>query len=430
VISTVLVSLLIFGSTVNGAVAASNESVAPTPVKSESHQVKKYLSVSTTADQIMISPGTQYISNSYKLLDENGFKLYEGSDPQIVRKGLEPDRFYTYYLQTGYNQVLDGGVVSITAKTKPLMGEDKGITSVVQTNKEITLTWVSPEDQTEFEIFRDGKLIGKTKEHSFKDSKIEANHEYEYSVQFETVEQAKDEQGADIAVKIEHKYNIGVKSDVKLPSPIYTFDPANADYVHLRFMTFIGYPEVDDPNDLNPFDCAYKFDGDGRGFSYSAGDNHSTNANYRTLQTVDLNFPNKTYSYYENVGTTERYCWSGSTKVNVTTGRASMDNMYVSNFVWGSSSVSFTMTDTAGNPLATVAPTIDAVLKFTVYQGTGQVTGTTTLNIQHDGFPWYEVYRKDGALSYKTIYTHDAQAAGQTALSLAAPMEFESTVTK
>lgn len=104
-----------------------------------------------------------------------------------------------------------------------------------------------------------------------------------------------------------------------------------------------------------------------------------------------------------------------------------MNSMYIDNVAFsGSDSVSFKILLTAGNPLVTGAPAIDADLYMEVYRGAGVTTGSTYYSIAHDGFPSYELFRKDGALSYSTIYTFSSDLAGTSPYALFPPMEYGS----
>jgi hypothetical protein len=81
------------------------------------------------------------------------------------------------------------------------------------------------------------------------------------------------------------------------------------------------------------------------------------------------------------------------------------------------------------NPLVAGSPSIDADIDITVYKGNGTTTGTSYYSIDHDGFPDYEIYRKDGTLTHNDIYKWDAAAHNDGITSLGWPMEHSSSGT-
>ena len=341
--------------------------------------------------------------DTYVVSNDQGEILYEGKKNHFNLKSIGKNEVQSIFL-SGYSKGLFGEKVKMH-KTNVVTysdSENPGFKNVIVNADNVKLEWDQGVGNPEYSIYKDETLVTKTTVPEFTDNNISTLKEIVYKVVYDT--NIPDEEGK------QYSYIITVQpSIINNDNTITPMAIDGGDNTKFRFMTFIQESKAS----LSILGSQFSFDtynGDGRGFGYSYGDNRTTTPKYKTLQEVDITFSSKSANYYENVGTTYRY--KNQTTELVCTKRASMSNSSFANYMWNTTSVAFNVYLSAANPCESMAPPFDAVGTVTLYKSSGTVTGTTNLYMEHDGFPAYEVYRKTGTLSPRTIYNYNPNTSG------------------
>jgi hypothetical protein len=388
------------------------------------------VNVESTESEITIDWNDIKSTVFYEITDGYGNVTYNGKRSQFTDKNLPVDSYKSYYL-TGYNakKELVTERVAISAKTKRVEGDQRSFNYMITTEQYFELQWEPIKNKKEsYKIYRDDVLLVETNDTTFKDTNIVQGNKYSYSVETIVLDTEVNEQGESVTFDktISYKTNVDT-SKVNNDNTFSISSSTDANTPTILFKTFIRASSVYDPQnywwgDDCGNDSAY-FGGDGRGFSY-------TSNSYRTKQQVNLNFSNNTYSYSESAGETHGWCKrdDGST-YNHQYATADMAESSVQSVMGNGTSMSMNIILSENNPLVAGSPSIDADIDITVYKGNGTTTGTSYYSIDHDGFPDYEIYRKDGTLTHNDIYKWDAAAHNDGITSLGWPMEHSSSGT-
>lgn len=357
----------------------------------------------------------------YVITDDQGKVLYEGEKNQFNLESIGKNEVQSIFLD-GYKKGFLGKKEVMYKTNVVTYSESKnpGFKNVIVNADNVKLEWDEGIESPEYSIYKDEILVSKTKSPEFIDNNITSLDEIVYKVVYDT-NISNDESK-------QYSYIITVQPSLINKENIYSPQAVDGgDNTKFRFMTFIIPAKVS----LTALGQQFGFDtynGNGRSFGYTYGDDRSATGKYKTLQEVDITFSAKSAKYYENVGTT--YRWKNQTSELVCTDRATMANSSFGNYIWNTSSVAFNVYLSSPNPCEKASPPIDAVGTVTLYKSTGTVTGTTNLYMEHDGFPAYEIYRKTGALAPKTIYNYNPSTNGGSLIDLFPGLDKAVNVTK
>jgi len=383
------------------------------------------VSVTSTESQINVTwnDAKQQVEY-YQIVDDFGKELYRGKSPNFTISDINSDSYISIYLVGFSDNIQVTEKVAITAKTKRNDGgEERSFSSIITKKDSVMLNWDKVENLIgAYKVQRNGEFILQTGTPSFQDHNLVPGTLYSYSIDITVASLDKDIEGNTVDKKFTYQTTVNTAnaSNNLVVTPLSLTDSY---YPTILFETFIPAAEVYDPQNniwfLDPCDSTTisMFNGNNRSFQYNS-------SSYKTRQEVSIDFYNKEYSYNHNAGQTHGWCKkkSDGTKVPGSDryGTDAMTYSYITNVSFnGDVSVSLKLYLSSYNPLVWSAPAIDADLALTVYRGGGTTTGITYYSILHDGFPNYELYRKDGSLPYKTLYTYSS--AGKTPYDLFPP---------
>lgn len=387
--------------------------------------------IETTTSAITIKWGDIKSNVFYELSDDYGNSIYKGKKNYFTDESLPADSYKAYYL-TGYDSKdnLITERVAISAKTKRIEGDQRSFNYMITTKDYIILQWDPVKNIKEnYKIFRDGVLMIETKDTTFKDTSVIHGNKHSYLVGTIILNTQVNETGESVTYDKSISYQTNIDTTrINNDSSFNIMSLADANTPTIVFKTFIRAAEVADPTDIWGLGAACGADtryflGNNRGFSYSSN-------SYKTKQQINLNFSSNSYSYSEGADTTTSYCKNSSgTSYNFKYAQADMNDSFVQNVTGNGSTMSMNIIVDENNPLVSGSPAINADIDLSVYKGNGVSTGSTYYSLDHDGFPDYEIYRKDGALSNNTIFTWDAAAHNDGILSLGWPMEHSASGT-
>ncbi|MBJ6360746.1 DUF3238 domain-containing protein [Paenibacillus sp. GCM10012307] len=187
-----------------------------------------------------------------------------------------------------------------------------------------------------------------------------------------------------------------------------------ANIVTLRFAAFIPQAWIEY---MRTTAVIIQYNGNNREFTYYTENQPELS---KIVQHIVCDFGNKEIKYFKSTGsTTERTLDIKTGEVLRTAyGHASTEGLTMSNASITSTSATFKLRASVGNPLNTDAPAID--WDYTVTVGSD---GKVTVNGNHDGYPAHEIYKRINSGTPVAIYKHDPRETGDTILSLFPPME-------
>lgn len=271
------------------------------------------------------------------------------------------------------------------------------VDSVVLKNQ-IRLSWSHPipDDNQQYEVYRNEEKIGEATQQYFVDTNIKPNQEYNYEIiGKKKIDRETQKKNQEQMAQVEKKYKIKLKPEDKeamnyrtytvgttvnsLSTDIETKTQATEyrpGYI-VRYMTFIPTAYADNP--LAGTGVA-KFGGDNRGFSWSSN-------KYRTRSDIYAIFYDSGHtSFYDapDVGRTTYYDSKGFLGGS---DWASVDGIYPHNITKTSSYVSYSMEHSVGNPFDPGYPNIDYEYNATIYK-----SGSLSIDGNHDQAPNHEIY--------------------------------------
>ncbi|MCG7408570.1 DUF3238 domain-containing protein [Paenibacillus sp. ACRRX] len=160
------------------------------------------------------------------------------------------------------------------------------------------------------------------------------------------------------------------------------------------------------------------YNGNNREFTYYTENQPSLS---KMVQHIVVDFKNKVITPYKSVGpTTEKTVSKKGEATRYAHKQAGDEGLTFSQKSISSSSASFSIRASTGNPLFTDAPNIDWKYDVTV-----KSDGTVTVVGEHDGYPAHEIYKRVDNGTPVKIYTHDPRKTGDTPLSLGGDMEYK-----
>ncbi|HSP21664.1 MAG TPA: DUF3238 domain-containing protein [Planococcus sp. (in: firmicutes)] len=352
-------------------------------------------------------------------VQRNAETIYTGTGNSFQDTGLEPGELYTYTLErldaSGNTQERVKMRTSTENRAEDCNNllERAAVTAIVS-NSKTALAWSAIEGLQEFDIYRDGRLIGTAEQSQFSDygASKDIGHTYQVSAK-RPLEQSESafSKGKSLAASIFGLLNIkSSKEEAAMEKFRLTFELASADYLlsgspttdvedqnlkwDFRYSTFL-------PDDylLNPNLLSFNryFSGDDRGFDADASD-YRTQVNFN----IDLKDSEAALNFTKDIGISIAYDWRKKfRKADV----ASADDVYLEKVEEGDRNVTVQLHHSVGNPL-TPSPTIDYDVAARFYRDSHyDIAG------MHDQAPNHEVYlRKGGENGWKEI--HQAESKG------------------
>jgi hypothetical protein len=347
------------------------------------------------------------IGDSYKIQDDNNDssesrELYSGPDTTVTIQNLLPDTPYKYILKAyKNNEVIKEEYIS--TKTKKLVPKtNRSITSIapnldctsVLSLEGITLQWSSIPDVSEYQIFRNGVLIGSTQTNVYIDHTFESNKIISYEIKFDLLMNSSEQNEFDQYLSTNNiqlspeDYNNSLHkgySIIKIvdTNKLNTTKQTRASIVSYGFTyyTFIKPKHVSDP--------WYNFVNWGQGIKYFSGDDRNFGFGQSTYRTKMW-----TYSSFISGSSTIQFDKARNSTTGldsnynpVLTKYADMTNLYALSI---SKSSTKTITDyfhKVGNPFAVPGAEIDYTMRITTYSN-----GLFNINGVHDRAPHHELY--------------------------------------
>lgn len=352
-------------------------------------------------------------------VQRNAETIYTGTENSFQDTGLEPGELYTYTIErldaSGNAQERIKMRTSTENRSEDCNNllERAAVTAIVS-NSKTALAWSAIEGLQEFDIYRDGQLIGTAEQTQFTDygASKDAGHTYQVSAK-RSLEQSESafSKGKSLAAKVFGLLNIkSSKEEAAMEKFGLTFELASADYLlsgspttdvedqnlkwDFRYSTFLPDDYLLNPNLLS-FDRY--FSGDDRRFDADASD-YRTQVNFN----IDLKDSEAALDFTKDIGISIAYDWRKKfRKADV----ASADDVYLEKAEEDDRNVTVQLHHSVGNPL-TPSPTIDYDVAARFYRdGHFDIAGV------HDQAPNHEVYlRKGGENGWKAI--HQAESKG------------------
>ncbi|MCP3742377.1 DUF3238 domain-containing protein [Rossellomorea sp. BNER] len=388
------------------------------------------------------------IGEKYKIY-RDGELISEVEESNFQDNQLKENYMYTYKIGVfNGDELID--ILKYKVKTKDknkniyLRNEDSNtynteteVTSLV-TKNHVFIDWGQLEDNDgTYYIYKNGKIIEKTKKTFYKDKEIESGKTYNYQIIAE--KSVTEEKKKEIIEKsIENGYTLfdipesaflerkTINKIVKTPESISkkellkknelstdNFKSLAADTLDsfiIRYTTFIPFYKVDNPNILEEW-----FEpGVGTG-SYVTGDGYSDgslrgfnyfNSSFRTRIDVYAEWYNSSpsYSAYKDIKPTHLYRKDGSLADKQT---ASTDGITFSGLGKLSDRISWKVHHDVGLGTSTTAPNINYEYMATMYKN-----GNISASGEHDRAPNHEVYlaRAYSGLPAVTLHTYSVSS--------------------
>jgi len=346
----------------------------------------------------------------------NGKMIWEGKDKSYSIKGLEPDNKYTFEVIAldGEKQVIDFVRVkadtlpdqeaiskqqSDVKKTKPENKMKSTEISAVIGQEQVILKWDKlPDDDNTYELYRNGKFLGKVKGQKYTDTDVKPNQQYTYRVvgykeipkkqQEEIIQAAKeknirfsDQEKMELSkepfilVQLIETLGADYKKEIQ-ESNVSIQDCTYTPGYLIRYNTFIPMKKAANP--WSTVSSIEWFGGDNRGFD-------AWSDKYRTRTEARVRWLcNGTILYtWKKIGWTTGYDAKGNI---IKMARAPSKGIKMYNQSITSNKVSFSLDHEVGNPLV-ASPDISYSYDATIYySGSFSITGW------HDRAPSHEIY--------------------------------------
>lgn len=345
--------------------------------------------------------------------------IYEGSGTSFKDQGLEAGELYTYTLE----HLDEIGIVKERIKMRTSTenhSKDRinllqqiAVTMIASDSK-IALAWGAIEGLEEFEIYRDGELIGKTHQTQYTDYDFSKDQEHMYWIRSKRpLERSETKLSGEKSLAAHVFGFLNLKSSQEqaameefwitqkiAPVQRLLADAPKIDVEDLnrkwdfRYTTFLADDYLANPNllSLNRY-----FSGDNRDFDADSSD-YRTQVNF----TVELKKENSTLDFQKDVGISIAYDWRKKfRKADV----ASSDGISLEKVEEDARNVTVQLTHSVGNPL-TPSPNIDYDVAATFYRdGHYDIVGV------HDQAPNHEVYLKHDRM-HGWLQIHQAESKG------------------
>lgn len=345
--------------------------------------------------------------------------IYTGTGNSFQDTGLEPGELYTYTIERLDASGKEKERLKMRTATENRsedcnnLLERAAVTAIVSKTK-TALAWSAIEGLEEFEIYRDGELIGTAEKNQFSDysASKEMGHTYKVTAKRPLEKSESTFSGEkSLAARVFGLLNIkSSQEDAAMEKFGITIELTSADYLlsgspttdveeqnlkwAFRYSTFL-------PDDylLNPNLLSFNryFSGDDRGFDANSSQ-YRTQVNFN----IDLKESDAALKFTKDVGVSIAYDWRKKfRKADV----ASADDVYLETVEEDERNVTLQLHHSVGNPL-TPSPNIDYDVAARFYRdGHYDIAG------MHDQAPNHEVYLRSGGESrWKEI--HQAESKG------------------
>ncbi|MBJ6360124.1 hypothetical protein ACFOQM_02175 [Paenibacillus sp. GCM10012307] len=407
------------------------------PLNSMAHSIAiKPLTVQTKKTTSSITLSWSQLGSHYKVFKE-GRLIGETKKNTFIDNGVKPDELVKYFIAA-----FDGDklieTVRISTKAQSDIREtlisgtrtapDMTTESVASSNY-IVLSWPEiPDDDSIYEIYRDGKFIANISGRNFVDSDLAPNTTYRYSIigtkklsenEINAIKEEMDKNGLSYEEldELEHTYesikfvktldNDPEKNLENAPlneANLITTNSTSPPYFSFRYLTFIPDYRVDNPIP-------------GGGNTYFLGNNRNFNVlafnNSKTEQNIDIEFDqpnNSTYGHrVRNDSTTlvdENNNVIETRTANCTTSNGGFDLFLYNPHSFGANAKKFGAGTDCGIPFGpSFAPNINYG-----YDGWIERDGDWRVAGSHDQAPSHELYiYKRSTSSYTTIFQTSAK---------------------
>lgn len=354
------------------------------------------------------SGGPYHVYRGHKL-------VYSGMEPQMTDQNLTPGTVYTYTInQLDFeSQVLD----TIKVQTSTAVEEKRTenilldlLSTTIITNSQISIEWEPIEGIKEFEVYRNGILIGKVNSCAFFDHDIDNNMEYTYSIKAKRPLQYSEQEvseGKSLVAGIVGKLKKDSSKEraameefwitKRIPPIKELLQPDKKTMEEtpkqLRYTTFLPDKWIKNPNAIS---IDHYFQGDDRDFVPDA-------ERFRTRADVYLKIgqDENTLELKKAVGETKAYNWYRNF---IKKERASDEGIKLDKVLSTDEHTSFILTHSVKNPVV-ISPAIDYEVHVTYYRdGVIDIAGI------HDQSPNHEVYLKEANQKWKVI--HQSKSKG------------------
>lgn len=345
--------------------------------------------------------------------------IYTGTGNSFQDTGLEPGELYTYTIErldaagTAKERIKMRTSTENRSEDCNNLLERAAVTAIVSKSK-ISLAWSAIEGLQEFEIYRDGELIGTVEKSQFSDysASKDIGHTYQVNAKRPLEKSESTFSGEkSLAARVFGLLNIkSSQEEAAMEKFGITFELTSADYLlsgspttdvedqnlkwDFRYSTFL-------PDDylLNPNLLSFNryFSGDDRGFDADSS-HYRTQVNFN----IDLKESDVALKFTKDVGISIAYDWRKKfRKADV----ASAEDVYLETVEEDERNVTLQLHHSVGNPL-TPSPNIDYDVAARFYRdGHYDIAG------MHDQAPNHEVYlRNSGDSNWKEI--HQAESKG------------------
>lgn len=345
--------------------------------------------------------------------------IYEGHRISFKDDGLEAGELYTYTLErldeTGNvkERIKMRTSTENHSKDRINLLQQTAITAIVSDSK-TALAWGDIEGLEEYEIYRDGELIGTTQNTQYTDYGVQTDVEHTYWIRSKRpLERSESSLSGEKSI-IAHVFgffNLKSSQDkaameefwitqkiapldrLLADAPVNDVEDLNRKW-DFRYTTFLADEYLANPNMLS---MNRYFSGDNRDF-----DANSTHYRTQVNFTVELKKENSTLDFNRDVGVSIAYDWRKKfRKADV----ASSEGITIEKVEEDARNVTVQLTHSVGNPL-TPSPAIDYDVAATFYRdGHYDIVGV------HDQAPNHEVYLQHDKMK-DWLQIHQAESKG------------------
>ncbi len=333
------------------------------------------------------------------LVYRDGRLLYEGNTAKFRDGHFKHAKMYHYTIE----HVVNDKVVAVIALQTTGFAEERNaknplqflVMTTIVAKTQIVLSWEEIKDVKEYQVYRNGTLLGKVQKNAYIDREFSLEESYTYKICSKrplAKSEEKLSKGKATAAKI---YSLFIPANERRKPTIERFTvtkvianprsllvpvlekrkPETIDDWQVRYTTFLRESLIKNPNRLS---SKQFFQGDGRDF-------HPTDAHYRTRVDIELNYGNPTFPIKctRDVGETVAFNRLGRIQDKETAGE---DGIAFEKSIHQQGEVGFLLTHAVKNPLVK-APSIDYEVRAVLCRnGLFDMTG------YHDQAPHHEIY--------------------------------------
>lgn len=372
--------------------------------------------------------------DSTYIIKHNDQVVFKGTETQFESNNLSEGSINEYEFVTinFKNQVTSRSHLKLY--TTLLNGEEIGV-DTFSTSSNISLDWPDIKNVNQYEIHRNGELIGITEESHFYDNELSSNTEYNYTItgkipftleelteikskieldfkryseSIENIESNNSELQQVLKELEENPYNL-----VEISTPIKTLEVIS---------NKLTLKEIEAEPQVTPLALASKtwvkintmilntsaypgYIPAPVGSDYYGTDDRTaitSQGSTRSSLEATIDWSTLNVGQTKSIGYTHRYQKnSNGTYTFLDRKQASGNNVYLGATKKTSSMIDINFLHKAAHPYISVAPNVEYEFRSEIYRD-----GTTKIRGYHTLFPSLGIFRSDGS-GYNTIYTHN-----------------------